>query len=168
MGNDHKQFCHFCASRLENRRIEGRMRLYCPRCRRPIYENPVPAACVVLIDDQRRLLLVKRRVAPKAGMWCLPGGFVESGETPEKAATRELKEETGLTGRINSLIGVTSSSGTLYDSILIIAYLVTSFSGSVAAGDDASDVDFFDYADLPAIAFESHQSFIRLSYSALI
>jgi hypothetical protein len=38
----------------------------------------------------------------------------------------------------------------------------------VAAGDDALDVDFFDYADLPAIAFESHQSFIRLSYSALI
>jgi len=164
---DHKQFCHFCASRLENRHVEGRMRLYCPRCHRPIYENPVPAACVVLIDNRQRLLLVKRRVAPKAGMWCLPGGFVESGETPEKAAVRELMEETGLTGRINSLIGVTTSSGSIYASILMIGYLVTCFSGSPTAGDDASDVDFFEYAHLPDIAFESHRSFIRLSYSGL-
>lgn len=162
-----KQFCHFCASHLENRYVEGRMRLYCPRCRTPIYENPVPAACVVLIDDHNRLLLVKRGVAPKKGMWCLPGGFVESGETPEQAAVRELHEETGLTGLINTLIGVTTSPGTLYKSILIIGYLVTCFSGSTMAGDDASDVDFFNNDRLPDIAFESHQSFIRLYYSTL-
>jgi ADP-ribose pyrophosphatase YjhB (NUDIX family) len=160
-----KQFCHFCALPLENRNLEGRMRLYCPGCREPIYENPVPAACVVLVDAHKRLLLVKRRVAPKQGMWCLPGGFVECGETPEQAAIRELQEETGLTGRINTLIGVTASPGTLYASILLIGYLVTCFSGSPMAGDDASDVFFFDNDNLPDIAFESHQSFIRLYYS---
>lgn len=143
------------------------MRLYCPRCRMPIYENPVPAACVVLINDHNRILLVKRRVAPKPGMWCLPGGFVESGETPEQAAVRELQEESGLTGRINALIGVTTSPGSLYQSIMMVAYLVTSFSGSIIAGDDASDVAFFDPNHLPDIAFESHQSFIRLYYSTL-
>lgn len=143
------------------------MRLYCPDCHTPIYENPVPAACVVLIDDQNRLLLVKRRVAPKQGMWCLPGGFVETGETPERAAVRELQEETGLTGRINTLIGVTTSPGTLYESILMIGYLITCFSGSPMAGDDASDVDFFDNDHLPDIAFESHWSFIRLYHSTL-
>ena len=141
------------------------MRLYCTRCQRPIYENPVPAACVVLVDDQQRLLLVKRRVAPKQGMWCLPGGFVECGETPEQAAMRELQEETGLTGRINTLIGVTASPGTRYQSILLIGYLVTCYSGSAVAGDDASDVDFFDKKNSPDIAFESHQSFIRICYS---
>ena len=167
MKNETKRFCHFCASPLQNRHVEGRMRLYCPRCRLPIYENPVPAACVVLIDDHHRLLLVKRRIAPKQGMWCLPGGFVECGETPEQAAVRELQEETGLTGRINTLIGVTSSPGTLYKSILIIAYLVTCFSGSAMAGDDASEVGFFDNDHLPDIAFESHQSFIRLYFSTL-
>jgi mutator protein MutT len=133
----------------------------------PIYENPVPAACVVLINDHNRILLVKRRVAPKPGMWCLPGGFVESGETPEQAAVRELQEESGLTGRINALIGVTTSPGSLYQSIMMVAYLVTSFSGSIIAGDDASDVAFFDPNHLPDIAFESHQSFIRLYYSTL-
>ena len=162
-----KQFCHFCASPIEKRHIEGRLRLYCPICRTPIYENPVPAACVVLVDDRNRLLLVQRRVAPKQGMWCLPGGFVECGETPEQAAVRELQEETGLSGRINTLIGVTTGPGTLYKSILLIAYLVTRFSGSAMAGDDACDVDFFDADHLPEIAFGSHHSFIRLYYSTL-
>ena len=168
MQNETKQFCHFCASPLRNRKIEGRMRLYCPACQMPVYENPVPAACVVLVDDHGRLLLVKRRVAPKQGMWCLPGGFVECGETPERAAIRELQEETGLTGRINSLIGVSASPGIIYRSILLIGYLVTCFSGSAMAGDDASDVNFFDHDNLPDIAFESHQSFIRVYYSLLI
>lgn len=142
--------------------------MYCSRCLKPIYENPVPAACVVLVDNHKRLLLVKRRVAPKQGMWCLPGGFVECDETPERAAIRELREETGLSGRINTLIGITASPGTLYRSILLIGYLVTCFSGSAVAGDDASDVNFFEYDNFPDIAFESHLSFIRNYYSTLI
>ena len=159
------RFCHFCSHPLEQRHIEGRMRLYCAACRQPIYENPVPAACVVLIDNQQRLLLVKRNVPPKAGQWCLPGGFVECGETTEQAALRELLEETGLTGRINALIGVTTSPGSLYKSILLVGYLVTHFSGSAKAGDDASAVAFFGRDYLPGIAFESHQAFIRQYYS---
>ncbi|WP_155315801.1 NUDIX hydrolase [Desulfosarcina alkanivorans] len=162
-----RQYCHFCASPLENRHVQGRRRLYCPGCRTPIYENPVPAACVVLIDGHDQILLVKRRVPPKQGMWCLPGGFVECGETPEQAALRELREETGLTGRVNTLIGATTSPGTLYDSILLIGYLVSRYRGTARAGDDAAEVDFFDTGDLPPIAFESHLSFIRLYFSTL-
>jgi len=162
-----KQFCHICATRLEDRWIEGRVRRYCSSCRLPIYENPVPAACTVTIDPLDRVLLVKRRVAPKAGMWCLPGGFVECGETPEQAAVRELKEETGLEGRIHTLIGVTTSPGTLYPSILLVAYLVTNYSGSPAAGDDACDLAFFSRQHLPDVAFNTHDSFIRLYYSVL-
>lgn len=167
MDKDAIRFCHRCACSLENRNVEGKRRLFCPNCQMPIYENPVPAACIVVTDDHDRLLLVRRRVAPKAGMWCLPGGFVECGETPEQAAVRELKEETGLTGRINTLIGVTTSPGTLYQSILLVVYLVTHVSGTMVAGDDASEVAFFEKMHLPEIAFKSHQSFIRLYYSTL-
>ena len=159
------KFCHFCSNALVHRHVEGRTRLYCESCQLPIYENPVPAACVVLIDDQERILLVKRSVDPKKGQWCLPGGFIECGETTEQAALRELREETGLNGQINTLIGVTASPGTLYKSILLVGYLVTHFSGMAEAGDDASDLAFFDRNDLPEIAFESHRSFIRLYYS---
>jgi ADP-ribose pyrophosphatase YjhB (NUDIX family) len=167
MSEETIKFCHFCSSPLEKRPIEGRIRRYCPRCRIPIYENPVPAACTVVIDHRGCLLLVKRRVPPKQGMWCLPGGFIECGETPEQAAVRELKEETGLDGRIHRLIGVTTSPGSLYAAILVIAYLVTRFSGRVIAGDDAEDAAFFTREALPDIAFESHQSFIRIYYSTL-
>jgi ADP-ribose pyrophosphatase YjhB (NUDIX family) len=160
-----KKFCHFCSNALEQRYIEGRTRLYCATCQLPIYENPVPAACVVLVDNQQRILLVKRNVAPKEGHWCLPGGFIECGETTEQAALRELREETGLNGQINALIGVTTSPGTLYKSILLVGYLVTHFSGLAEAGDDASAVAFFNYGELPEIAFENHRSFIRLYYS---
>jgi ADP-ribose pyrophosphatase YjhB (NUDIX family) len=162
-----KQFCHFCASPLESRHVEGRNRLFCSTCQTPIYENPVPVACVVLVDEHNRILLVKRGVEPKQGMWCLPGGFIETDETPEQAAIRELKEETGLTGRINTLIGVTTTPGTLYKSILMVGYLVTHFSGSAAAGDDAVDVSFFSKDVLPELAFDSHRLFIRIYHSAL-
>ncbi|MCD6271794.1 MAG: NUDIX hydrolase, partial [Deltaproteobacteria bacterium] len=89
-----KTNCHFCGSLLTKKFYDGRDRLFCKKCNEPIYENPLPATCVVLVDDNERLLLVKRSVEPKIGHWCLPGGFIEIGESPEKAALRELKEET--------------------------------------------------------------------------
>ena len=144
------------------------MRQFCTSCNTPIYDNPVPAACVVLVDEREHLLLVKRNVAPKQGMWCLPGGFIEVDETPEAAALRELKEETGLCGRIHSLIGITTSPGSLYSAILMVGFLVTHFSGAAVAGDDASAVAFFDRHRLPQIAFESHQAFIRIYTSTML
>lgn len=161
------RYCPHCACPLDDRHIEGRMRRYCAQCRIPIYENPVPAACVVLVDENEKILLVKRKVAPKAGEWCLPGGFVETDESPEQAAIRELREETGLSGRINTLIGVTASPGTRYSAILLVGYLITCYSGTLMAGDDADDVAFFPMAALPEIAFSSHRSFIRIYRCAL-
>ncbi|MDM8526534.1 NUDIX hydrolase, partial [Desulfococcaceae bacterium HSG8] len=150
-----KHYCHFCASRLVEKHIEGRLRLFCDRCNEPLYENPVPATCLVVADPDGRILLVKRSVDPKKGWWCLPGGFMELGETPEQAALRELKEETGLSGHIDRLLGVTSGSGTLYHTILMISYSVNIYSGTLVAGDDASDVAFFHPEELPEIAFDS-------------
>ncbi len=144
--------------------MEGRIRLYCGRCNEPHYENPVPASCTVVIDDDGKMLLVKRSVPPQMGWWCLPGGFIELDEGPESAALRELKEETGIVGQIDRLLGVRSSANPQYYSVLLIGYLVTSFSGTMHAGDDASDVAFFHPDKLPAIAFDSHIQFIRAYY----
>lgn len=158
---DPQTFCHFCAARLVHRQIDGRERLFCPECQRPIYENPIPAACTVLMDRVGRILLVKRGVAPKIGMWCLPGGFIETDETPEQAALRELREETGLDGRIRTLVGATTIPSRLHTAILMIGYLVTTYSGRPRPGDDATDVRFFSPDHLPEIPFDSHRSFIR-------
>ena len=56
----------------------------------------VPGASVVIVDDDGRVLLVKRGRAPQRGRWSVPGGRVEPGESFEAAAAREALEETGL------------------------------------------------------------------------
>jgi ADP-ribose pyrophosphatase YjhB (NUDIX family) len=116
---------------------------------------------VVVINGANKLLLVKRSVEPKVGFWCLPGGFMELNEHPEASALRELEEETGLKGDSANLLGVTASPSSRYDTILMIGYLVKTFSGDLIAGDDASEVGWFDLSDLPEIAFDSHLKFVN-------
>jgi ADP-ribose pyrophosphatase YjhB (NUDIX family) len=161
-----KSFCCVCSSHLETKMIDGAMRLFCSTCDEPIYENPTPATCVVVIDSMGRLLLVKRNVEPKKGWWCLPGGFIELGEDPWKSALRELYEETGLKGKIELLLGVMSSHSQLYDTILMVGYLVKNFKGTLKPGDDAMDAAFFYPDKLPEIAFDSHEKFKKIYYAS--
>jgi ADP-ribose pyrophosphatase YjhB (NUDIX family) len=118
------------------------------------------------VDTKDRVLLVKRSVEPKKGFWCLPGGFMELGETPEHAALRELREETGLAGKIDMLLGVSANPSALYHTVLMVGYLVKSYSGNLIAGDDANDAAHFHYNKLPEIAFESHTLFAQFLYQA--
>jgi len=157
-----KRFCHFCGQPLVDRFCEGRQRLFCTRCDQPLYENPVPASCVIVPDVRGRILLVRRSVEPKIGHWCLPGGFLELGESPEQGALRELAEETGIQGCGPHLLGVTAADNVQYGGVLMIGYRVTSSCGTPVAGDDASDVAFFPVPQLPPVAFGSHDYFIRL------
>ncbi|ETR73738.1 MAG: NUDIX hydrolase [Candidatus Magnetoglobus multicellularis str. Araruama] len=159
-----KKFCHFCSAKLIRCFIDGRERYYCEKCQTPIYENPVPANAIVVIDNADRLLLVKRAVAPKEGYWCLPGGFMELHEKPELSALRELAEETGIHGKIDRLLGLTTHDSPRYQTILMIGYLVRQYQGVLHAGDDASDVRFFDTNSLPEIAFDSHVQFIQMYF----
>ena len=147
--------------------IEGRDRLYCMACERPIYENPIPATCSVVVNSDKHILLVRRSVEPKIGEWCLPGGFLEIGETPESGALRELAEETALSGEIESLLGVRTTPSQQYQSILMIAFSIAEYQGQIMAGDDADDVQWFDRARLPQIAFSSHRFFIDLYFHDL-
>lgn len=156
-----KKFCHFCGYILDKKFIEGRQRLFCSVCNEPIYENPVPASCCVVVDKLNQILLVKRSVEPKIGMWCLPGGFMEIGESPEDTAIRELEEETSLKGKISDILGVLTHPSELYGSVSITGFAVENFAGQPFPGDDASDCIFFSYDQLPEIAFDSHLSFIR-------
>lgn len=67
------------------------------------------AAYALCQDDAGRILLTRLTYPEiKAGHWTLPGGGIDFGETPTEAVLRELTEETGLTGRVDSLAGVES------------------------------------------------------------
>ncbi len=160
-----KAYCSYCGNPSIRKHIEGRQRRHCEACSRTLYQNPVPASALVVVDARENLLLVKRNVEPKKGMWCLPGGFMEIGEQPEECALRELQEETSLAGKIDDLLGVTSSPNSDYGTVLLMGYLIKEYTGDPAAGDDAQDVGFFPPDALPEIAFDSHRRFVRIYYA---
>jgi 8-oxo-dGTP diphosphatase len=98
--------------------------------------------CVVF-DAADRLLLIRRAQEPFTDRYALPGGFVDVGETVEAAALRELKEETGVEGEIERLIGVYSDPARdPRGHNVSVAFLVTPSSDVARAGDDAAAAAF--------------------------
>lgn len=154
-----KVFCHRCGSRLIDKFIaaENRNRLFCTACSSPVYENPVPATAAVVINKQGEVLLVKRKVDPKKGEWCLPGGFLELEETPEQGCLRELKEETGLDADIHQWMGNIIGSNFHYHTVLVIGFTVKNIRGRLSAGDDCLEARFFNPGQMPPVAFRSHR-----------
>ena len=65
----------------------------------------IPCVGAVIRDDEGRLLLIKRGHEPGAGLWSLPGGRIEPGETDTEALVREMREETGLTVKVGRRLG---------------------------------------------------------------
>ena len=84
-------YCSTCNTKNQFSEIEGAIRYHCPKCKAIHYQNPKPTATLICIQN-KKILLVKRAFEPAKGTWSLPGGFIELGETPEDAATRELEE----------------------------------------------------------------------------
>ena len=157
-----KKFCHFCGAPLTARESEGRTRLYCEKERLFIYENPIPAATGIVLDDAGRIVLIRRNRRPGENLWALPGGFIEIRESPADAAAREIEEECGITAREPSLVDIIYQESRFYGaSILIIGYSFESFEGTLRPGDDAGEVRLFDLGKLPRMAFESHARLIR-------
>ena len=71
----------------------------CDDCGFTYYANASASAAAVVRNVRGELLLVRRAFAPHAGTLCFPGGFAEHDESLESTCLRELREETGLTGR---------------------------------------------------------------------
>jgi thiamine-phosphate diphosphorylase len=156
-----KNYCHVCGTGLTKKLIQDHERLFCPKCQYPVYENPIPATAAVVINEDHEVLLVKRTVEPKAGQWCLPGGFVEMGEAPEFACLRELKEETGLDGEIHQWAGNIISESPVYQWVIVMGYSIKNVRGRLTAGDDCSEAVFFNPGTMPPIAFRSHREILR-------
>ncbi|HEX7107285.1 MAG TPA: NUDIX domain-containing protein [Acidothermaceae bacterium] len=99
----------------------------------------VAAVGAIAIKDGR-ILLIRRGHAPSLGLWSLPGGRVEPGESDVEAVRREVAEETGLRVDVGPLAGEVRRPGVGDVVYLIRDYLVTVVDGEPAAGDDADDV----------------------------
>ena len=89
-------FCSHCGTpvRVEVPQGDNRPRHVCPNCGAIHYHNPkVVVGCIPEWED--RILLCRRAIEPKYGLWTLPAGFMENGETTSEGAARETLEEAG-------------------------------------------------------------------------
>src|SRR5262245_25436183 len=151
------RYCVRCGARVVMPGEDGRPRATCPACGFIHYRNPVPAAGVIL-PGPRGVLMVKRKYEPAAGAWCLPAGFMEYGETPERCAVRELEEETGIVARLTGLAGVYAGVDDPRARTVLILYVAERVGGRLKPGDDATEARFFPWRRLPRrIAFGSHR-----------
>jgi len=111
----------------------------------------IPCVGAIITDAAGRLLLIKRGHEPGKGLWSIPGGRVEPGETDEQAVIREVREETGLAVRAGRLIGAVrrpAPGGAVLD---IRDYAATVTGGTLTAGDDADDARWAGKAELAGL-----------------
>ncbi|MCP4129479.1 MAG: NUDIX hydrolase [bacterium] len=157
-----KAFCCYCGQSISKVTQEDKERDYCPHCNTIFYENPLPVASSIVVNENREVLLVKRQKEPYKDMWCLPIGFAETGEAVSEAALRELKEEAGIDGEIIRLIDVDTVDNYFYGYLVIVAYEVRMTGGTVCPGDDAADAAYFPITKIPPLAWTSNEKAIDI------
>lgn len=101
------RYCRACGSAVAYRvpPEDNRERAVCPACGTVHYENPLNVVGTVPVWGER-VLLCKRAIEPRHGLWTLPAGFLELGETTEQGACRETDEEAGARIELGPLFTV--------------------------------------------------------------
>ena len=115
-------------------------------------ESAVLAVSAIIVDERGWVLLIQRGHEPAQGLWSLPGGSVEHGESMTQALRREVREETGLEVEVREEVWVKTlelAPGRPYE---IHSFRAVIRGGSVVASDDAADARFFPPGALDALA----------------
>jgi len=143
------------------------------KIKKEIIETPRLMVDIVLfkvIDNTLKLLLIRRGVKPFKNMWALPGGHVDKNEALEKAAFRELEEETGVK---NIYLEQLYTFGDPYRDprgrAISVAYFALGESGQkfhLKSATDAAEVDWFSVKKLPRLAFD-HKKIINYALKRL-
>lgn len=153
-------FCPRCGSPVTRAEKFGRLRAVCPNCGWIHFDDPKVAAAILLEEDGR-VLLVRRVNEPFRGRWTLPAGFVDADEDPARAAERECLEESGLSVRATGVVDIIAGREHPRGADFVIVYRGEIVSGEPKAADDADEVGWFKKSDLPPLAFKATEEVLR-------
>jgi acetyl-CoA carboxylase carboxyl transferase subunit beta len=112
------------------------------RTRVPVARR-IPAVGAIVRDDAGRFLLVQRAHEPQAGLWTVPGGKVEPGESLQQAVIREIAEETGIVIEVLDeawVVDIPDGTGAVFE---VHDFVATPLTTDVTAADDAADAGWF-------------------------
>ncbi|MDZ4202616.1 MAG: NUDIX hydrolase [Gallionella sp.] len=140
-------FCPSCGAAVEFRCPEddNRPRHICIACGTVHYQNPNLVICSIS-EWQGRILLCRRAIEPRHGLWTLPGGFMENGESTAGAAIRETLEEANARIEIGDLYSMYSLP---YINQVHLFFRATLLDTDFSAGPESLDVRLFDEAEIP-------------------
>ena len=140
-------FCSACGAELELRVPAGddRDRFVCVSCEIVHYVNPrIIVGCLAVHDG--RILLCRRAIEPRYGLWTLPAGFMENGETTREGAARETWEE--AQGRVRDL-ELYRVFDVPYISQVYMFYRCTLVEGEHGVGPESLETALFDEKEIP-------------------
>jgi len=109
----------------------------------------------IIFDEQGRVLLCHRR---DYNLWNLPGGALESGESPLEGVKREVKEETGLNVEVSKLLGVYTKPA---HNDIVLAFICKVTGGEITLNNEADKVEYFDIDKIPANTSLKHVGRIK-------
>jgi ADP-ribose pyrophosphatase YjhB (NUDIX family) len=123
--------------------------------------TPKLAVNAVVFNEKNEVLLAKRT---DNGLWCIPGGHVDLGETLVQACLRELFEETGLKGEVTRLVGIYSDAenslhiaqGLEWHTIRV-SFMCKIIGGKITSSDETSEIRYFDIHQLPPLITDHAQ-----------
>jgi 8-oxo-dGTP diphosphatase len=135
------------------------------------YPRPALAADIVLFAKEKNdwfVLLIQRKNEPFKNLWALPGGFVEQDELIKKAALRELKEETGITGiALKFLDYFDDPVRDPRERVITMVFTgIAEKNIPVKAASDAKKAEWFNIKDMPGLAFD-HKKIIELALTII-
>jgi len=149
------KYCNHCGHKISFGEVpeEDRERYYCDKCGTIHYENPnMIVGCLPRWQD--KVLLCRRAIEPKQGLWTLPAGFLENGEKVEDGAIRETREEANADIEIVRLFSVYSlpTVGQVY-----LIFLANLLNLDFHPGEESTHVELFSKNEIPwdKIAFSS-------------
>ncbi|MHA1311280.1 MAG: NUDIX hydrolase [Candidatus Helarchaeota archaeon] len=126
--------------------------------RRKYPRYPILGVGTIILRNNSEVLIIQRASEPDKGKWSIPGGLVEYNEKPEYAAKREALEETNLDVEIGSLIDVVNKiildeNKKIKYHFIILDYLANSYKGTARASDDAKQLIWCKFEDLPSYSY---------------